>query len=342
MSDTPQGPDWWQASDDKWYPPPRPEMPGQPAGPPEAAAVGPPTGPPTAPLTGAPSGGFPPGAPPSPYGGMPAGAQPPGQQNKTPLYIAIGVVVAAALVGLIVVLTSGGDDNETAGSTTTTEATATTDSPAPTDSPEPTDEPAPSGAGTVEVVDKGFSPVMGGIDANERSAAYGFIIENTGDELVTDISINVSAFDAEGTALANASHTVNVLRPGQRMGLGDEFYGENFPADVADLQVQVGEPSNYSVGNVPESGELTAEGITSNTTEYGVETTFTANSTYEQQVDSPVVYAIYRNAEGEIIGGSYTYMDFIPAGGSVAGSVESYEVIPNVAETEVYLDTGYW
>src|ERR671917_561650 len=28
MSDTPQGPDWWQASDDKWYPPPRPEMPG--------------------------------------------------------------------------------------------------------------------------------------------------------------------------------------------------------------------------------------------------------------------------------------------------------------------------
>ena len=28
MSDAPQGPDWWQASDDKWYPPPRPQMPG--------------------------------------------------------------------------------------------------------------------------------------------------------------------------------------------------------------------------------------------------------------------------------------------------------------------------
>jgi hypothetical protein len=31
MSDAPQGPDWWQASDDRWYPPPRPDVPTQPA-----------------------------------------------------------------------------------------------------------------------------------------------------------------------------------------------------------------------------------------------------------------------------------------------------------------------
>ena len=29
MSDVPQGPGWWRASDDKWYPPPRPTMPGE-------------------------------------------------------------------------------------------------------------------------------------------------------------------------------------------------------------------------------------------------------------------------------------------------------------------------
>ena len=54
MSDTPQGPDWWQASDDKWYPPPRPDMPGDAdatavspgAMAPGAPAAGPPTGPP--------------------------------------------------------------------------------------------------------------------------------------------------------------------------------------------------------------------------------------------------------------------------------------------------------
>jgi hypothetical protein len=344
MSDTPQGPDWWQASDDKWYPPPRPEMPGQaPAGPPGVAPAGPPVGPPAGPLGPSPVGGFPPGAQPSPYGGMPAGPQPPGQQNRTPLYIAIGVVVAAALIGLIVVLTSGDDDEPTASPTseTTDGPATTTGAPDTTGSPDTTGT-APTGNGTVEVVDSGFSPFMGGIDGNERTAAYGFIVENTGDELVTDIQINVSAFAADGTALANASHTVNVLRPGQRMGLGDEFYGENFASDVADVQIQVGEPSNYSAENVPDEGELTAEGINSSTTEYGIETTFTATSTYSQQVDSPVVYAVYRDAEGKIIGGSYSYLDFIPAGGSVAGTVESYEVIPNVADTEIYLDTGYW
>ena len=66
MSDTPQGPDWWQASDDKWYPPPRPEMPGTAdatavAAPGAVTPGGPPTGPPLAPPTGPPSGGFPAG-----------------------------------------------------------------------------------------------------------------------------------------------------------------------------------------------------------------------------------------------------------------------------------------
>ena len=62
MSDAPQGPDWWQASDDKWYPPPRPQMPGDA---PAAVAPGyaPPGSVPGAPLlgppAGTPSGGYP-------------------------------------------------------------------------------------------------------------------------------------------------------------------------------------------------------------------------------------------------------------------------------------------
>jgi hypothetical protein len=368
MSDTPQGPDWWQASDDKWYPPPRPEMPGDadatavsPSGPvpPAGPVPGPPTGPPTGPPSGGfpPAGGFPPGAPPSggfppgapgPYGGMPPGAQQPGQQNRTPLYIAIGVVVAAALVGLIVVLTGGDDDPDTdpTASTNTTESGPPTTTVGPDDPADPpateSDPDEPAGNGDVEVVEQGFSNFMGGFDQDERSASYGFIVENTSDELATDISISVSAFAADGTALASASHTVYVLRPGEKMGVGDEFYGENFAAEVAELQVQVSEPSDYGLEDVPDEGALTAEGITTSADEYGVTTTFTAKSTYAQQIDSPYVYAIYRDAAGEIIGGSYDFLDFIAANGSTAGEVSSYENIPNIASTEVYLDPGYF
>ncbi len=369
MSDTPQGPDWWQASDDKWYPPPRPDMPGDAdatavsagAMPPGAPAAGPPTGPPVGPPSGGfppaggfppgapPSGGFPPGAAPSPYAGMPPGAQPPGQQNKTPIYIAIGAVVAVALVALIVVLTGGDDDepaSEPTASTNTTESTSPTTGGGP-DEPDPTttesDDPAePSGSSEIAVVDEGFSNFMGGYDQDERTASYGFIVENTGDDTVTDISISVSVFDASGTALASASHTIYVLRPGQKLGIGDEFYGENFATEVAELQVQLSEPSDYGVGDVPEEGELTAEGITTTADDYSVTTKFTAKSTFDQQIDSPRAYAIYRDAGGSIIGGSYGYLDFIAAGGSTAAEVRSYEVVPNIASTEVYLDPGYF
>lgn len=48
MSDTQQGPDWWQASDGKWYPPeqqPATTAPPAPTGPPAAAPAGDMTGP---------------------------------------------------------------------------------------------------------------------------------------------------------------------------------------------------------------------------------------------------------------------------------------------------------
>ena len=206
----------------------------------------------------------------------------------------------------------------------------------------PDDGGEPSGSGDVAVVDEGFSNFMGGYDQDERSASYGFIVENSGDETATDISISVSAFDASGTALASASHTVYVLRPGEQMGIGDEFFGENFATEVADIQIQVSEPSDYGLEDVPDEGALTAEGITTTADEYGVRTTFTAQSTYAQQIDNPYVYAIYRDAGGNIIGGSYGFLDFIAANGSTAGEVTSYENIPNIASTEIYLDPGYF
>ena len=365
MSDTPQGPDWWQASDDRWYPPPRPDMPGDagaassPASAVMAPPGGPPVGPPVGPPTGRPSGGFPAGppsgyppgsgggfppGPPSPYGGMPPGAAPTGNQNKTPLYIAIAVVVAAALVGLIVVLAGGDDDDEPA-SPTTEQAPTTADdgaTPVEEDPTATTEASEPSGDAAVAVVESGFSNFMGGFDQDERAVAYGFIVENSGDETATDISVTVSAYDASDTAVASESHTIYVLRPGEKIGIGDEFFGDTFATDVARIDIQVGEPSDYGMEDVPDEGALTAEGITTTASDYDLTTTFTARSTYAQQVDSPYAYAIYRDSGGNIIGGSTGYLDFIAANGTTAGEVSSWEAIPNVAGTEVYLDPGWF
>jgi len=359
MSDTPQGPDWWQASDDRWYPPPRPDMPGvadttvaapvmvTPGAPPMGPPMGPPTGPPTGPPSGGyappgvPSGGFPPGGPPSPYGGMPAGP-PPGTQNRTPLFIAIGVVVAIALVALVVVLTSSDDEPSDPPTSTPTDQPEQTAGPGTTTASPETTAAAPSGDAEVAVVESGFSNFMGGFDQDERSVAYGFIVENSGDDVATDITISVSAYDAAGSAVASDSHTIHVLRPGEKLGLGDEFFGDTFAADVDRIDVQVSEPSGLGSEEVPAEGTLTAEGITTTADDYSVTTKFTAKSTYGEQLDYPSAYAIYRNAEGKIIGGSTGTVDFIPANGSVAAEVRSWEAIPNIETTEIYLDPGWF
>jgi hypothetical protein len=368
MSDTPQGPDWWQASDDKWYPPPRPEMPGDETVPQPAAVPGfpPPGGPPTGPPMGPPSGGYPPAGPPGgfpsgpPSGGYPPGAPgapgyppgvpsgpygapPPGQgQNRTPLFIGIGVVVAALLIGLFFVMQ--GDDDETSTGDdppATTEATEP-DSPATSETPSETSDPGgtPSGDTTLEVVESGFSNYMGGYDQDELQASYGFIVENTGDETATDVDVSVSVFDAAGTVLSSEQHTIYVIRPGEKVGIGDEFYSE-LTAEIANLEVQIGEPSPYAT-DVPDEGTLTAEGVSTVAEEYGgLKTTFTVTSTYAEQLDGPYAYAIYRDAGGAIIGGSWGILNFVPAGGSTAGEITSFETIPGVATTEIYLDPGY-
>ena len=64
------------------------------------------------------------------------------------------------------------------------------------------------------------------------------------------------------------------------------------------------EPSDYGSEDVPDEGELTAEGITTSADDYGVTMTFTAKSTFGEQVDSFYVYAIYRDANGSRRGAS--------------------------------------
>jgi hypothetical protein len=105
MTDQSQGEGWWQASDGKWYPPPRPDLPGdaptdatppvtQQFGPPPGA---PPVGPPTAPM-GGPAYGPPTGPPGAPVG--PPGT-PPGAPAKSG--IGRGPIIAIAAAALIVI-----------------------------------------------------------------------------------------------------------------------------------------------------------------------------------------------------------------------------------------------
>lgn len=358
MSDVPQGPGWWQASDDKWYPPPRPTMPGEEAAGPVVTSA-PPGG--MAPPIGTPSGPYappgpgpgqvpgpgpmgPPSGPGAPMGapgyGYAGGPPPGGGNNRTPLFVALGVVAVAALVGVIFVATSGDDGGDpTTTLTPNTQGPGTTASTAPpaTDGPDDTGSTGGS-AEDIEVADSGFSNFQAQYE-DVNHVSYGYILENTGDEGVANIEVTVTLKDSAGTVVSSDTDNVYYIPPGGKVGLGDEPYEE--VAEVAEIEVQASIPS-YA-GEADETGEVTVDGVSTTEDSSQWKTTFTATSTYGVQLDSPYAYVIYRDSGGDIVGGSYGFMNVMEAGGSTSGEVTSYEPIPEVdpSKTEVYVDPAY-
>lgn len=359
MSDTPQGPGWWQASDDKWYPPPRPAMPGEaptaPTAPPTAVAPGPygapgavvPPGPPVGPPTGPPSGGFPAGPPtsmpggpmpgaPSPYGGMPP-AMPGGSgANRTPLFVILGVLATAAVVALFFLMSDGGDDDPASPTTSQTPTTDGPDDPTTTSGPD-----EPTGDGPVQLVDSGFSNFTDSSD--EPTAAYGFVVHNTSDDILQSVEIQVVAYAANDKVITTKDFSIGTIRPDEKLGMGNELWGENLQGGLERIEVQISNNPDSVVdpAEIPDGAFEIGE-VTTTADDYNMTTTFHATWTYAAELNIyPSAYALFRDAEGKIVGGSYG--SAAPEEGATEADVEltTYDVIPDVETTEVYLEPGW-
>ena len=76
--------------------------------------------------------------------------------------------------------------------------------------------------------------------------------------------------------------------------------------------------------------------------EFGVYTTFVVSSSYAVEFELSHAYAVYRDAEGQIVGGANGLIDLIPRRGRANGEVTAFEVVPNVARAEVYVEPGFF
>lgn len=120
MSDAPQGPGWWQASDGRWYPPqPTPPPAPAPTPPPYGAVPTPPPGTPLGtpappsygPTTAPPASYGPPTSPPPPPGFAGGPVPPAGKKGNAGLYAVLAVIAFVAIAGTaLFFVVSGGDD----------------------------------------------------------------------------------------------------------------------------------------------------------------------------------------------------------------------------------------
>lgn len=364
MSDSPRGPGWWQASDDKWYPPEA--VPRSRAGTPPSAASTPgptPTPGPAPGPTPTPPGGVAPPVPPgqTPYGMPPGAVGPPPAPNRTPLFVVGGVVLVALLVALVVALTGGDDEQPSTtgpGPVQPTEPTVGSlpESEGPGELPE-IEQREPPPIEDLEVVEQGFTTFQSGDDL---LGSYGFVVENTGDEPFEDVPVSLTFLDSAGNVVGEDSGisgtTIGLVQPGEQLAVAGALNTVSLgildpgTTDVAEMEIAFGEPGfDATYGDLPPDGTIEVSAIASLAEANGDhETTFTMTSTYPVEIQEPKAYLIYRNAAGDIIGGARSggldgAMPFLPADGSATFTITAILPVQNladIAETEVYIDPG--
>jgi hypothetical protein len=194
MSDQSQGEGWWQASDGKWYPPPRPDLPAEPAPTMPAAPVTEPFGPP----------GTPPAAP------LGSPTEPPSKSGlgRGPI---IGIAVAAVVViaAIVFFLTRGDDDNKE-NVAASTEQTDQTDS---TDQTDQTDASSDSTSSSSQVdVPSGFKEIRDDAEGVSIAVPRDFVeidpetfLDSSNQSEFSSLNPELAPFLSSGNAFLNGS-----------------------------------------------------------------------------------------------------------------------------------------
>ena len=324
MSDVPEGPGWWLASDGRYYPP-QPDQPLPPPPPPPGAGDTATQRTPGDPSATPPPDEGPSATSPPPVTGDPSAAPAPGvaEQNgspprgKTGLIIGIGIVVLfVVLAGVIGALAQRDDDTGTQTMTAELdESPTTTADEADGSDDETTAEPTTTAAGTgdpkVTISEAGMS-VGAGYDDSPRGYA-GAVLVNAGTSSATFFEVIFTFKNAEGLPVGTETTYVYAIDPGGTAHAAVESVSLQGPATSVDASVVIDEGFGLYTGMVlPVT--VTSVGPSSFG---GVSVAGTASNPSSEVVESGGVQCVLRRG-GKIVGGVTTSLDTLVAGGSIA------------------------
>lgn len=188
---------------------------------------------------------------------------------------------------------------------------------------------APVGAESLELVDFGF-----GVD--DFGTSYGLLVRNPNQSFSLESSqYAVTALDEAGTVLATDSGYLNVILPGQEIGIGGSIFGKG-DTSIASIKVHIRDGS-FVESDITTG--FTAEGVTFMPDSFSSKVTGNLINPYTAEITDLRVNALVFNEEGKIVGGGFTYLDFIPAQGSSPVSVQvSTATVP--ASAQLYAFTS--
>lgn len=241
-------------------------------------------------------------------------------------------VVAALLAGLSA-CTTDDDPTDPPASTPAT--------PAPTAFASPPDGVAPA------VAETGFSVSPYENDESADLLSYGVMVENPGEFVALDVLVQIRLLDADGEPIDEISgertdnpepqpRAITRLLPGERIGVGRTV--PHYGSDVAELDVRV-EVGKWS----PVYGDLwwfhpvSATDVATSDGPHGPTLGFTVDAAYTGDMIRGQLWvgghfsAIFRDADGTIVGGA----DCCHGTGQT-----QVEVPPGRSQAELYLENG--
>lgn len=247
----------------------------------------------------------------------------------------IKISVAAVLAGGLLAAcgsvaetanTDGEPQSQVVSGETATEDTATTEA----ESPEAEEAEATA---ELEVVEYGFTQLDGG-EYGSPGVTYGVVFSNNGTAIASGAQAQITFEDAGGVVVDTVEEYLDAVLPGSSVALGDFVYDA---VDVATMTVQVlpgtaeeleNEPANFAVADVTTREEEFG----------GFKTTAKVSSPFTRDLQDLRAVAIYRDQAGEIVGGAYTFLGFVPAGGEAAVSIDdTVDGLSTPASTDVYI-----
>jgi len=173
-----------------------------------------------------------------------------------------------------------------------------------------------------------------GFGQERTQGAYGFLVENQSSSTAVEKSqYQVTAFAKDGTVLATDSGYIELLLPSQKLGIAGSLSlsaAENASIDSVIVQLKAGD-------RAPSEPQptFTSDKVTYLKGSYSSKITGVIKSPYKKDASQLRVNALAFDGTGAIIGGGFTYLDFVPAEGQSAVEVS---VITNgqPAATELY------
>jgi hypothetical protein len=188
--------------------------------------------------------------------------------------------------------------------------------PTPTTAPTPTTPPDP-----VLIVAQGFG-------RDGRSLGYAFVVENPDPQLAVENSqYQVAVYDADGVVVETDSDYVELLLPGRRFGIaGTVFLDQGIT--VSKIEVQLSEGAHVASSQIP---TFAIDSVTYHRGEYTSRATGVVKNPYDRDVTDLYVSAVAYDAAGEVIGGGFTYLNFILANGATGVKVN----ITSASDAEV-------